>query len=292
MPRKALFPLLLLALLLGAAPAHAALPALRTDGDRVVDAAGREVLLRGAELTGTASRRVIQATGWNVVRVRLSVTKLVQAERLVDELAEDGIYTILVLPDAPLGLAPITDRFAQRPHVLGFAGLPATGKLLFNPVAVASPGLVFSPSVDTADGLQAARAAAGSAPVLVSWPAAADPVRFLGAADGLRLGSIATGVGAIDPRGPLARAYVRAAPGKLDFSHYDEPRGHFATRGTAARTNTAPVEIFYPGAKHREARFRAKGLTNLRATRTAGGGRLVTGVPRGRWSFQIGPSLS
>ena len=288
----ALFPLLALVCLLAAAPANAALPALRADGARIVDTDGREVLLRGAELTRPVSRRVIQATGWNVVRVRLSMTKLVRAERLVDELAEDGVYTILVPPDAPLGLGDVAARFATRPHVLGFEGLPVPGKLLFNPAVVTSPGLVFAPSVSAVDELQGAREAGGPAPVVVSWPAATDPGRFLGAADGLRLGAIATGLGLVDPRGPLARAYVRAAPGRLDFAHYDEARGHFATRGVSHRANIVPVEIFYPGAKHRDARFRARGLSDLVARRLPGGGRLITGIPHGRWSFQIGPSLA
>jgi hypothetical protein len=292
LPRTAFLTLLLTSLLLGAAPARAALPALSADGDRIVDATGREVLLRGAELKGTASRRAIQSTGWNVVRVRLGLNALPQAERLVDALAAGGVYSILVLPDSPLGLSEIAARFAARPHVAGFVGLPVPGKLLFNPVPVGVAGVVAAPDLAVPDAMQAARAAAGAVPVVATWPSHVSPSAFLGAGDGLRMGMIATGVRHIDRRGPLARAYVRAAPGRLEFSHYDEPRGHFAARGEAARTNTAPVEIFYPGAKHKDARFRARGLSGLRATPLPGGGRMVTGVPRGRWSFQIGPSLT
>ena len=291
LPRTVVLALLLASLLISVAPAGAALPALSADGDRIVDATGREVLLRGADIQGTASRRNIQSTGWNIVRVRLGVTTLPQAEKLVDTLARDGVYSVLVLPDSPLMLTEIAQRFAGRPHVAGFVGLPVPGKLLFNPVPVGVAGLVAAPELTVPDAMQGARAAAGTAPVVASWPSAVSPAAFLSAGDGLRMGMIATGVRHIDKRGSLARAYVRAAPGRLEFSHYDEPRGHFAARGEAARTNSAPVEIFYPGAKHPGARFRTRGLTGLRATRMPGGGRMVTGVPRGKWAFQIGPAL-
>lgn len=286
-----LLALLIVALLATAAPASAELPALKAQGARIVDSSGREVLLRGGELNGMTTRRAIQAAGWNVVRVRLDLRRLRQAGQLADALAEDGVYTVFVLPDAPLQLNDIASGFAKSPHVAGFVGLPVPGKLLFNPVPVGVAGLVAAPEVASPGAMQGAREAAGAAPVVISWPGLVEPAAFLGAADGLRVGAIATGIGTVDPRGPLARAYVRAAPGTLEFSHYDEPRGHFAARGAAAKANAAPVEIFYPGAKHRDARFRARGLSNLRATRLPGGGRMVTGVPRGAWSFQIGPKL-
>jgi hypothetical protein len=254
---------LLLALL--AAPATAAptapatTPALHADGARIVDASDRQVLLRGGEFAGPVDLRVVQAVGWNVVWLRLPLPGV------ADGLTRAGIQVI-----QPKGLL---------------------GALQLSPV----PGIgsVFSPVVASADALQAAVARGGGArPVVVTWPANVDPQRTQDALDGLGVGAIATGVSAIDPRGALARAYVRAAPGKLLFSHYEEAKGHFAAKGVAARTNAAPVEIFYPGAKHRGAKFRARGLGGLRAERTPGGGRLVYGVPTGTWSFQIGPSLT
>jgi hypothetical protein len=300
MPGKAALLLALAALLFAPAVANAALPALYAqpdalNGGRIVDATGREVLLRGAELTGHVNRRVLQATGWNVVRVRLDARAIADAERLVDALAEDGIYSVLVLPELPVGLRtldPIVARFATRPHVIGFEGYPASGKLLFNPLGASTTGLVYAPPAASTDALEAVRRSSAGAPVVVSWRPSADVGRFQDAVNGLRLGAIATVAGAIDPRGPLARAYVRAAPGRLEFSHYEEARGHFAARGVASGANQAPIEIFYPGAKHREARFRVRGVYGLRAARTPGGGRLVTGVPRGKWSIQIGPRLT
>jgi len=302
MPRTALATLV--AFLLLAVPAAAKLPPLRAQpdaaaGGRIVDAHGREVLLRGVELSlATADLRVLQATGWNLVRVRMAYdpATLARAERVVDALGDAGLYSVLALPALPPGLgsravAALVGPFAARPHVAGFEGLPVPGKLLFNPVLTSSPAQVLTPSVASAGGLQAARDAARGAPVLVSWRAGADAVAMQDAQSGLRLGSIAAEPGRIDPRGPLARAYVRAAPGRLTFTHYEDARGHFAARGVAPRGTRVPVEVFFPQAKHPRARLKVRGLTGVRAHRLAGGGRLIWGVPSGRWSVQIGQNV-
>jgi hypothetical protein len=297
MPRTALATLV--AFLLLAAPAAAKLPALHAESDparggRVVDAHGREVLLRGVELAmGTADLRVLQATGWNLVRVKVAYdpATLARAERVVDALADAGLYSVISLPELPAGLTNVTalvKPFAGRDHVAGFEGLPVPGKLLFNPILTASATQVLTPPVASADGLQAARDAGRGAPVLVSWRPGADAVRMQDAQSGLRLGSIADQPGRIDPRGPLARAYVRAAPGRLGFTHYEDRRGHFAARGEAPRGTRVPVEVFYPQAKHPGAKLKARGLRDVRAHRLAGGGRLIWGTPTGRWSLQIG----
>jgi hypothetical protein len=291
----------LVALLCLAAPASADLPVLSaepdgTRGGRIVDAHGREMLLRGAELPPSANLRVLQATGWNVVRVRLGLdpASLTRTERAVDALADAGIYSVLALPAAipPLvDLNAVVQRFALRGSVAGFEGLPIPGKLLFNPAPLPSRSLVLTPSVTSPDGLEAARQRANGAPLVVWWPMGPDAVRHQDAQNGLRISSIVTDTGAPDPKGPLARAYVRAAPGALAFSHYEEQGGHFAARGTAPAGNRVPVELFYPQSKHAGARIKAKGLAGVRAHRLAGGARLVYGVPRGRWSVQIGPRV-
>ena len=290
----------LVALCCLAAPAAADLPALRAapdaDGGRIVDAHGREMLLRGADMPPTPNLRVLQATGWNLVRLplRLEPDALARTERAVDALADAGLYTVIVLPaalPAPLVLGTAVQRLARRGSVAGFEGLPMAGKLLFNPAPVASPDLVLTPDVPTPEALQAARGRAQGAPMIVAWPFGADAVRRQEALDGLKLSAIVTGTGAPDPHGPLARAFVRAAPGRLGFSHYEEARGHFAARGTAPAGNKVPVEIFYPQTKHRRARIKARGLKGLRAHRLAGGARLIYGVPRKAWSVQVGPHI-
>ncbi|CAA9494480.1 MAG: hypothetical protein AVDCRST_MAG85-1399 [uncultured Solirubrobacteraceae bacterium] len=364
MPRTVLLPLLLFALLLGAAPAHAALPPLSADpdprnGGRIVDASGREVLLRGvntdvlsdAPVLGRIGSRTLESIGWNAVRIQLAWPRieplpgrfddkhLDDVERLVDALASKGIYSVLAVQ--PRGLVPgglpiagartpasytvmlrrLARRFATQPGVAAFDVVDAHGSLAAMALsqiragendagATASPHLVFvgpssigavtsdravvlAPRGTTVGALGSMRQAAlGGAPVVVSeWTPGADAPAHQDAQNGLRLGSFASTPGLIDPRGPLSRAYVRAAPGRLEFSHYEEPRGHFAARGMASSSNTAPIEIFYPGAKHKGAKFRARGISGLKAAKVPGGGRMVTGIPRGRWSFQIGPSL-
>ena len=292
----------LAALLLLAAPA-AALPVLRAvpdpaGGGRIVDQHGREVLLRGVELEdSTGDLRVLQATGWNLVRVTVDLepATLRRAARVVDRLSAAGMYTVIALPDLSsepgARLAAALRPFVARTAVAGFEGLPVPGKLLFNRVLTAIPSQVLTPPVRSAAGLQAARDAGHGAPVAVTWRPGADAIVFQDALSGLRTSSIAVGVGRVNPRGPLARGYVRAAPGRLAFTHYEDATGHFAARGTAPARTRVPVEVFYPQAKHRGARIKARGLTKVTAHRLAGGGRLIFGVPTGAWSLQVGPKL-
>jgi endoglycosylceramidase len=89
----------------------------------------------------------------------------------------------------------------------------------------------------------------------------------------------------------LTRAYVRAAPGRLHGQRYVAKTGRLSAVGTAPDDNEQTLLVFYPGAKHPNSRFRATGLSELRAVRTPGEGRFVVGVPRGPWSLEIGPGV-
>jgi len=97
----------------------------------------------------------------------------------------------------------------------------------------------------------------------------------------------------------LTRAYVRAAPGRLTQSSYDEQAGRLEAtgvapgcRGRAARRRCAVAELvaFYPRAKHGGLRLRLHGLGRARVSATPGGGRLVSARPRGGpWSLRVTP---
>jgi endoglycosylceramidase len=89
----------------------------------------------------------------------------------------------------------------------------------------------------------------------------------------------------------LARAYVRAAPGRLLGQRYRGATGRFSAVGEAPADNRQSLLVYYPGWKHGGARFRARGLAGLRAVRTPGEGRFVRAVPRGPWSLEIGPRI-
>jgi endoglycosylceramidase len=89
----------------------------------------------------------------------------------------------------------------------------------------------------------------------------------------------------------LTRAYVRAAPGRITGQRYQLATGRFTAAGTAPDDNRQTLIAFYPGSKHRGARFRATGLANLRAVRVPGEGRFMIGVPRGPWTLEVGPRL-
>ncbi|HEX8084501.1 MAG TPA: cellulase family glycosylhydrolase [Solirubrobacteraceae bacterium] len=90
----------------------------------------------------------------------------------------------------------------------------------------------------------------------------------------------------------ITRAYVRAAPGRLFGQRYSARTGRLAAVGEAPDGNRATLLVYYPGWKHADARFRATGLTRLRAVRTPGEGRFFVAVPRGSWSLEIGPRLN
>ena len=92
--------------------------------------------------------------------------------------------------------------------------------------------------------------------------------------------------------GRVARAYVRAAPGRLHGQRYNGTTGRFSAVGEAPAGNRQRLLVFYPGWKHVAARFRATGLRRLRAVRTPGEGRFVIAVPRGPWSLEVGPRLT
>ncbi|MDQ3739917.1 MAG: glycoside hydrolase family 5 protein [Actinomycetota bacterium] len=89
----------------------------------------------------------------------------------------------------------------------------------------------------------------------------------------------------------ITRAYVRATPGRLHGQRYLASSGRFSAVGEAPSRNKQTLLIFYPGSKHPDSRFRATGLTEMRAVRVPGEGRFVQAVPRGSWSLEIGPRL-
>jgi endoglycosylceramidase len=89
----------------------------------------------------------------------------------------------------------------------------------------------------------------------------------------------------------LARAYVRAAPGRLHGQRYRGATGRFSAVGVAPANNRTALLVFYPSWKHAGARFRARGLAWMRAVRTPGEGRFVMAIPRGHWSIEIAPRL-
>ncbi len=68
----------------------------------------------------------------------------------------------------------------------------------------------------------------------------------------------------------LTRAYVRAAPGTLVETHYDDATGNFAAHGIAAAPGTELL-AFYPAARHGAPALTTTGLTDLRSLPAPGG---------------------
>ncbi|HEY2637290.1 MAG TPA: cellulase family glycosylhydrolase, partial [Solirubrobacteraceae bacterium] len=151
-----------------ATPATPRLPALHAvddpvDGGRIVDAQGRQVLLRGVNVNslgeywkGTSfattfpvmngDPQIMQGLGWNTVRLVLSWSKvepargvsneayLNQAAALVDRFAEAGMYTVIDLHQDAWG-ATLAARFGERCQApakpgIGWDGAPAWATLV------------------------------------------------------------------------------------------------------------------------------------------------------------------
>ena len=88
----------------------------------------------------------------------------------------------------------------------------------------------------------------------------------------------------------LARAYVRAAPGRLNGQTYDPAAGTFAAWGTSQKTAGALL-AFYPHTKLGGMRFAVKGLADARVNRTPGGGTLISARPLGgAWELAATPA--
>jgi endoglycosylceramidase len=87
----------------------------------------------------------------------------------------------------------------------------------------------------------------------------------------------------------LSRAYVRAAPGRLESISYDDRTGAFRATGVAPRGSAAELVVFYPKAKHGGImRVAGRGLRGPVTMRAPSGGRLITYRARGgAWSVSI-----
>ena len=91
------------------------------------------------------------------------------------------------------------------------------------------------------------------------------------------------------PRQPLVdqltRAYVRAAPGRLDATTYDPATGAFQAAGSDAPRG-AQLVAYYPARLHGEPAIASTGLRRLRVRAAAGGGTYLVGrAAGGAWSL-------
>ena len=85
----------------------------------------------------------------------------------------------------------------------------------------------------------------------------------------------------------LTRAYVRAAPGTLVETSYDDATGRFSARGSAAAAG-AELVAFYPAARHGTPVVGATGLSALRALPAPGGNfYIVARSDGGAWALGI-----
>jgi endoglycosylceramidase len=86
----------------------------------------------------------------------------------------------------------------------------------------------------------------------------------------------------------LTRAYVRAAPGRLETSIDDPATGSFTASGTA--NGPADFVAFYPAARRGSPRLTAEGLADARAIPAPGGNAYLTGRSSGgAWSLTAEP---
>lgn len=78
----------------------------------------------------------------------------------------------------------------------------------------------------------------------------------------------------------LTRGWVRAAPGRLQETHFDAAAGVLTARGTDAPAG-AELLAFYPAARHGAPALQGDGLTALRTVPAAGGNVYVIGTTTG-----------
>jgi endoglycosylceramidase len=85
----------------------------------------------------------------------------------------------------------------------------------------------------------------------------------------------------------LTRAYVRAAPGRLDETRYDPASGELTTSGSSAPAQ-AELLAFYPASLHGEGSVSTTGLEAVKRSRAPGGNVYITARARGGpWSLRV-----
>ena len=84
----------------------------------------------------------------------------------------------------------------------------------------------------------------------------------------------------------LSRGYVRAAPG-LAHNAWDPAARTLQASGTAPRRNRAPIVAFLPVAKRERVAWRGRAPARRVSERRVPGGRLISYVPAGDWSFTV-----
>jgi endoglycosylceramidase len=85
----------------------------------------------------------------------------------------------------------------------------------------------------------------------------------------------------------LTRAYVRAAPGRLEEARYDTETGELVAHGSMA-PGDSELLAFYPTSIHGEARVGTVGLDAVRKHEAPGGNVYITARARGgRWSLRV-----
>ena len=85
----------------------------------------------------------------------------------------------------------------------------------------------------------------------------------------------------------LRRAYVRAAPGRLDAMAYAPAARVLTAAGSGAGRHAAGLEAFFPW---RRPRVSGRGLGRVTLTAVPGGGTLVRArATRADWSVRVGP---
>jgi endoglycosylceramidase len=88
----------------------------------------------------------------------------------------------------------------------------------------------------------------------------------------------------------LTRAYVRAAPGRLDTSLYDPESGAFSATGGDAIAGQE-LFIFYPSTQHTIADVTGDGLDTIEIQPAAGGNSFIVAVTKdGAWSITVTPA--
>jgi hypothetical protein len=88
----------------------------------------------------------------------------------------------------------------------------------------------------------------------------------------------------------LTRAYVRAAPGRLNAAVYDPSTGRFNADGTDAVRDQELV-VFYPSTQHIIANIDGSGLEVVEIQPAPGGNSyLVARVTGGNWSIEVTPA--
>lgn len=88
----------------------------------------------------------------------------------------------------------------------------------------------------------------------------------------------------------LTRGYVRAAPGSLESTSYDDATGSLAAAGNAGDGDAGPLLAFHPGPRAVNVDARVVGLGRPDVESLAGGGVLIRAKPRnGAWQLEVGP---